>query len=112
MRDVVIYDGTCGLCRREVQRIRRWDRNGRFDLLDLHAPDLLNRFPQLSGQDLNAGMRLMMADGRAFVGADAIAEILRQLPGKSWLAWLYRIPIIGRPARVLYAWVARHRKRL
>lgn len=78
----------------------------------MHDADLLKRFPQLAGQDLNSGMRLILADGRIFAGADAVREVLRRLPGGAWIAALYRIPGFGRLARGAYSWIARHRRSL
>lgn len=112
MRDVVIFDGQCRICRRETDRIRRWDRAGHFELLDMHDASVLLRFPQLAGQDLNSGMRLIQPDGHVWVGADAIREIARRLPGGVWFSALYRLPGFGWLVRRIYDWIARHRRQL
>src|SRR5260370_8282699 len=44
----VLYDGACGLCRASVARVRRIDRGGRIELLDLHEPAAPARFPQVN----------------------------------------------------------------
>lgn len=111
-RNVVIFDGQCQFCRRETDRIRRWDKAGHFEFLDMHDAGVLRRFPRLAGQDLNSGMRLILADGRIWAGADAVREVLQRLPGGAWVSALYWIPGVGRLARGIYSWVARHRRSL
>ena len=32
-RPVLLYDGSCGFCRRWVRRLRRWDRRGVLQLI-------------------------------------------------------------------------------
>ena len=54
----VLYDGACGLCRASVARVRRIDRGGRIELLDLYEPSVAARFPQVNREE---AMRLMQA---------------------------------------------------
>lgn len=111
-RNVVVYDGDCEFCRRQADRIRRKDRAGRFELLPKQHPDLSHRFPQLAGADLRQGMRLVTPTGRVYVGADAVHQIARQLPGWRLLAWLYHVPGLRQLLRAGYASVAAHRQSL
>lgn len=111
-RPAVVYDGACGFCRRQVERIRRQDRHDQFEYLPRDAPELPRRFPQLEGMDFNKGMRLVDADGRVFVGADAAHAIARRLPFWRRIAWLYRVPGIHAAARGIYGWIAANRRRL
>ena len=111
-RPVVIFDGTCGFCRKQVGRIRRWDRAEEFTFISSHEPDLLERYPQLAGEDLDAGMRLIEPGGRLFAGADAVHAIARRLPRFRWLTWLYHVPGVKQIARLVYGWIARRRHKL
>jgi len=109
---VVVYDGNCPFCRQQVARIRHRDLWERFEYAAKQSPGLDERFPTLARGEFSTGMRLVMPDGRIRVGADAIYEIIRQLPNWRWVAWLYRVPGIHALARLLYAWVAANRTRL
>ena len=111
-RPLVVYDGECPFCQRQVELLRRWDRDGRFVPTPKQTPGLIERFPRLAESDFNTGMRLIETDGTIWVGADAVYHIARRLPGWRRVAWLYRAPGIHRLARVLYAWIAANRYRL
>ena len=111
-QSVVVYDGECAFCRRQISRIRRKDTHGKFALVPRQTPGIEDRFPQLAQSDFNTGMRLIAPDGRIFVGADAVYHIARDLPFWRRVAWLYRVPGIQKLARLAYAWVAARRYRL
>jgi predicted DCC family thiol-disulfide oxidoreductase YuxK len=107
----VLFDGACGICRASVARLRRMDRGGRVELLDLHDPSAATRFPQV---DREEAMRLMQAvdrQGRVFSGVDAWSRIGLTLPGWNLVAWLLLVPGIHFIAGQIYAWVARNRYR-
>lgn len=107
----VLYDGSCGLCKASVARVRRIDPHGRVELLDLHDASVPTRFPQVN---FDEAMRLMQAvngAGRVYSGVDAWARIGRTLPGWKLLAWLLLLPGIHFVAQRFYAWIARNRYR-
>lgn len=110
-RPVLLYDGSCAFCRAWVDRIRRWDRRNRIDLLPaserFSAPDL----PQLSNEAVNAAMHLVLPDGRVVSGGGAVPELLRLLPGGGIPRLLFFIPGVPWLAGLGYDWVARRRHR-
>ena len=109
---MVVYDGQCPFCLRQIQRIQTRDRPQRFEYVPRQTEGLDRRFPALAEADFNTGMRLVHPNGSVSVGADAVYEIARRLPGwRNW-AWLYRLPGLKFVLRALYAWVARNRYRL
>ncbi|MGH7836437.1 MAG: thiol-disulfide oxidoreductase DCC family protein [Candidatus Binataceae bacterium] len=110
-RLTVLYDGACNLCLASVARVRRMDRPGRIELLDLRDTSVSTRFPQVN---LEEAMRLMQAvdpAGRVYSGADAWARIGLALPGWNLLAWLLLVPGIHFVAKHFYGWIARNRYR-
>lgn len=107
----VLYDGSCSLCRASVARLRRFDSRGRIELLDLHDPSALTRFPQI---DREAAMRWMQAvdtRGRVWSGAEAWAHIGLLLPGWQLLARVLLLPGVHWIAARACAWIARNRYR-
>ena len=50
--DVVIYDGHCSVCSAAMLRLQRADRCGRLAYLSLHDPEVAQRIPYLSHEDL------------------------------------------------------------
>lgn len=111
-RPTLIYDGDCGLCRAAVERLRRWDREQVIRFVPFQDEAQVAPFgielPALAG-----AMHLVIPPpppgGRIYAGADAAPELLRLLPGKRWLAPLFRVPGVLPLARRLYAWIAARR---
>ena len=108
-RATLIYDGECGLCSDAVRLLRRWDRAGSLDFVPFQDAAAVARFG-IAPPALAAAMHLILPDGRVFAGADATPELARLLPGKAWLAPLYRVPGVRLGARRVYAWIAARRK--
>jgi len=111
-RSVVVYDGDCPYCRRQMAWVQARDREAQFEFIASRTPGLLQRFPVLTGQDFNTGLRFLGRGGSVSVAADAVYQIVRRLPGWRWLAWLYRVPILHFLARKTYGWIAAHRQSL
>jgi len=110
-RPTLIYDGECGFCQRSVALLRRWDRERRIALVPFQDEARVAAF-HVPLPALAAAMHLVLPppDGRVFAGADAVPQLLRLLPGKRWLAWLFHVPGVQPVARRLYAWIARRRR--
>src|SRR5713226_1269804 len=89
-RPTLIYDGECGLCRALVARLAAWDREHRIALVPFQDEATVARFG-IGLPALAAAMHLVLPDGRVVAGADAVPELLRLLPGKRWLTWLFEV---------------------
>ena len=109
---VVVYDGECPFCLKQVEKMKRRDTAGAFEFVPRQADGLELRFPRLEEGNFDSGMRLVHTDGTISVGADAVYHIARRLDRWKYLAWLYRVPILKSLCRAVYAWVAANRYRL
>src|SRR6266540_125221 len=105
----LIYDGECGICQQAVALLRRWDREHVLHYIPFQDAVAVARF-RIALPALAAAMHLILPDGRVYPGADAVPELLRLLPGKRWLAPLFRIPGVPPIARRVYAWIAVRRR--
>jgi len=105
----LIFDGECGFCRRSVEIVRSWDREHRLHYVPFQDEAAVARFG-VPFPALAAAMHLILPDGRVYAGADAAPEIVKLLPGKSWLALPFAIPGVRPIARRVYAWIARRRR--
>lgn len=110
--DVVIYDGKCGFCRSQVQRIARWDRGGRLAFLSLHDPVVAQRYGDLPPERLMQEMAIVDQAGRRHWGAEAFRYLTRRLPRLWPLAPLMHVPLSLPLWRFLYRQVAKRRYRL
>lgn len=107
--DVVLYDGRCVFCRRQVERLRWWDRHGRLAYLSLHDPAVAERYPDISRERLLEEMCLVDPQGRRYWGAEAVRRLTVRLRRLWWLAPLTHFPGFLLVARPLYGWVSRNR---
>jgi predicted DCC family thiol-disulfide oxidoreductase YuxK len=105
----LIYDGECGICQQAVTLLRRWDREHVLRFVPFQDGAAVARFG-IELPALAAAMHLIRTDGRVFAGADAVPELLRLLPGKRWLAPVFRVPGVLPLARRIYAWIAIRRR--
>jgi predicted DCC family thiol-disulfide oxidoreductase YuxK len=108
-RPTLIYDGECGFCRASVDRVLRWDREHRLDVVPFQDQARVAGFG-IPLPALAAAMHLVIPGGGVFAGADAVPELLQLLPGKRWLAPLFRVPGALPLARRVYRRIAERRR--
>ena len=77
--DTVIYDGKCGFCQHQMGKLDRWDKDGQLAYVSLHDPQVAERWPELSKDDLMREICLVSKAGQRFHCADAFKYIARQL---------------------------------
>jgi predicted DCC family thiol-disulfide oxidoreductase YuxK len=109
-RWTLLYDAECGLCRRMLARLLRWDREGRLRPVVLGSPEADRILADLPPTERAASWHLISPAGVRRSGGAAIAPVLRQLPG-GWApaAVFARFP---RMTDRGYRWVADHRSQL
>nr|WP_082708427.1 DUF393 domain-containing protein [Marinobacterium profundum] len=86
MKPVIFYDGSCGLCRREIAHYRRLDSQHRIEWVDIVAQP--QRLASV-GVDYLAAMALLHGldeNGRLVTGVATFMLIWQRLPGYRWLA--------------------------
>ena len=105
-RATLIYDGSCGFCRRWVERVRRWDRRGRLEMVPYQTAELESRFPGVSRADCVERIHLVDESGAVSRGAMAGREVLWRLPGGALWTLPFRIPGGLRVAERVYVWIA------
>ena len=108
----VFFDGACSLCTREINMLRRLDRNDRIIFTDIAAPDFdAEAQAGLSYSTLMATIHARLPDGTLITGV----EVFRQLYGRVGLKSLMpltRIPGIKQGLDVAYEKFAKNRLRL
>ncbi|MEM9351407.1 MAG: DUF393 domain-containing protein [Planctomycetota bacterium] len=107
--DVVVYDGDCGFCRAQVDRLLWWDCQGKLSYLSLHDPEVARRWPDLSRDRLMEGMCVVDTSGGRHWGPEAVRYLTSRLRRLWWATPLTYFPgsmLLMRPA---YRWIARNR---
>lgn len=109
-RDVVVYDGECNACGVGVKRLYQMDfGRGRLAFLPLQDPRVLERYPNLSYDDLMAQMYVIAPTGEQYGGADAIRYLSRRMPLLWIAAPLLHLPGTAGLWRRMYRLIAKNR---
>lgn len=110
--DVVLYDGQCNFCRRQIAHLRRFDGKDRLRFISLHDPSVAIDYPDLSYEMLMEQMWVVSRDGKRYGGADALRYLSRRLPLLWPIAPVLHIPFTMPIWRWLYRQVAKQRYRI
>jgi predicted DCC family thiol-disulfide oxidoreductase YuxK len=106
----VLYDAECGLCNLLLAGLLWSDRAGRLDPIALQRPEIDDLLADMSPPERLASWHLIAPTGARYSGGDALAPLLRLLPGGRLPgAALGRMPALTERA---YRWVADHRSQL
>ena len=85
---VILYDRSCGFCRRSVERVLRWDRGRRLRPVALQDPEADELLGGMDEERKMASWHLVEEDGTVHSAGAAFPPLLRLLPGGRPLAWL------------------------
>lgn len=110
----MVYDGTCRVCSRLAEALRKWDQNGAgvLEVVPSQAPGVTARFPWIPPRAYAEALQLIAANGHTWQGAAAIEQLLDVLPKGKLISWLFTIPFARAIADKVYRWFARNRYRL
>ena len=109
-RHLLLWDGTCGLCRRATEWVRRRDRSGRFDIVPYQDASTPPMTPELRAACRRA-MHVVTADGRTLRAGRASLFILQET-GNRRLAAVLGFPPLVWLVELAYRFVARNRSQL
>lgn len=107
---VVMYDDDCGFCKRLLSKFLAWDRGRRLRPVALQSEEADALLAGMPESQRMASWHLVDPDGTVRSGGEALAPLLRLLPGGSAPSWaVERIP---GPTDRAYRWVAANRSAL
>ncbi len=109
---VVIWDGDCSFCRKQVEKLQAFDGKNRLSYISLHDPRVATRFPDITYEQMMEQLWIVCPDNRRFGGADALRYLSRKLPRLWWSAPLFHFPGTMPLWRWLYRQVAQRRYRI
>jgi predicted DCC family thiol-disulfide oxidoreductase YuxK len=78
-RSIILYDASCGFCHQWILRLKKHDRSNSFLYIPLQeAAELLVKYGLRPGYDESV---VLIEDGRARIGSEAMIGILHRIPG-------------------------------
>lgn len=104
----LLYDGQCPFCRREIEWLKRHDRNGRLATEDIADPAFRAEMYGLAQDAVMGVLHGIMPDGRIVRRVDALREAYRTV-GLGWIVAPLSWPVIGWIADRAYGVFARNR---
>ena len=105
----MIYDGTCGFCKRSMAWFLAFDGLRQVSIRDFRT----NPSPVVTDEQLLKALYLVLPDGRALPGFEAYRYVVLRVPGLWWQVPLFYIPVLSRLfGHRIYNWIARNRSRL
>lgn len=108
-KDILYYDGACGMCRRTTRILGTLDWLSRLEFRDMtKVPD--EELP-VSMEQAMLGIPMRTRNGRSMVGFPAVRRALLQTPLGCVPALLLYIPGLSHLARAQYDRIARNRAR-
>jgi predicted DCC family thiol-disulfide oxidoreductase YuxK len=108
----LLYDGSCGLCRRFARVVPHLHPRLPLKLVDAADPRQLAAYPQVSTHQAMRSVHLILADGSFFRGYDAIVVLTALLPGFRFLVPLMNTRVARWLGWAFYEWVTRHRHQI
>ena len=100
-KPILLFDGECGVCRRIAGWVQKSERGKSGDTSIIERPigedpeALRSLNPDLDIWDAYATIHLLMPDGTMKLGGEAVAEVLRHLPGTQWFTWTFAFSVFG-----------------
>ena len=104
----IFYDGDCPLCRREIDMVKRKDRQNRVEFTDIAAPTFDPDSVGKSFDELMAEIHGRRANGDWVVGVEAFRDLYTAI-GWGRLVSVTRVPGISHLLDIGYRWFAKRR---
>jgi len=102
------YDGSCSICRAQVDRLRGWDKTARLAFIDIAAPDFSPQSLGVGMAALNAEIHGVDAAGKLLVGLDVLIAAYTAV-GRGWRVAPLRVRALRPVYAALYRSLARNR---
>ncbi len=97
----VFYDGSCPLCKREIQLYSKLDKEKEIEWFDVSKPE--SSIPvDVPRDQLLSRIHLLDSEGSLQVGAAAFFYIWKKIPGWRWLGNLKKNKFVFIMAEVFY----------
>jgi predicted DCC family thiol-disulfide oxidoreductase YuxK len=111
-RPVVLYDGHCRFCKRQMANLVHLARRDAIEPLSFQDEGVLERFEGLTYDACMQAMHLVTPEGRVYRGMEAAVRAVVTRPILGAFAWVYYLPGIKQLLDAIYRWIARRRYRI
>ena len=101
LRPILLFNDECGVCRSIADWVKNQAQANSVIASIIVRPigqdpeKLRSLNPDLDIWGAYETIHLLMPDGSMKLGGEAVAEVLRSLPGTRWFAWTFAISVFG-----------------
>jgi predicted DCC family thiol-disulfide oxidoreductase YuxK len=99
---VLLYDGACHLCSREIQLYKKHNVDKVIGFGDISAKGFDAQAWGVDAQAVHKHMHVRLADGSYRTGLDAFIAVWQVLPGYGWMARVAQTPGVSQALRLGY----------
>lgn len=107
----VFFDGDCPLCQKEINWLRKRDREQKIEFIDIANPDFCEQTCGKTFDQLMSEIHGRQPDGQWVVGVDVFRR-LYLAAGFRRSVWVSKLPLIRHGLHFSYKVFARYRTRL
>ena len=108
MQLTIFYDSHCPLCMIEMKHLKKYDNNDRINLIDLHANNLQQLYPNIDKEKAMKKLHAQLDSGEKLYGLDVTCKAWALVDKFSWLRIL-RLLLIKSIADLMYKFFTRYR---
>ncbi|HMQ10327.1 MAG TPA: DUF393 domain-containing protein [Oligoflexia bacterium] len=111
-KPVVLFDGSCNLCRGNLKWLHRIDFFKVFDDVPYQDKVVPTLFPDIAQEQFEESLHVIFPNGKIYTGFDAFRAVFFKSPWMFFLALLLSIPPLPWLGRKLYPYVAKNRYKI
>jgi len=108
MKPLLIYDGKCTVCSRQVQNLEGLIGD-RFEKESFRTDKFFERHPEISKEACELAIQLLLPTGRIYSGAEAVARVVALRKIFLPAMWLYYVPGLRSLWDAFYRFIAKNR---
>ena len=105
---IIFYDGNCPLCAKEMQSLKRADKENKITLEDINKEDFEHRFSNIKRVDAMGYLHGQLDNGKMIYGLDVTFTAWQTVGKHAWLK-IFQLPIIRSLADAGYWLFAKYR---
>ncbi len=106
----LFFDGTCPLCVKEMDALKRRDPLNQLKLVDIYSDEMV-AYPEINVAQANTILHGIDGQGNTLLGLDAVHQAWK-IAGKGWLYAPLRWKFIKPLSDKAYLWFAQNRYRV
>ena len=113
MRDLLIFDGDCGICTSSSELVQRLSADSALEVKPFQILNLSELHPDLNEDRTSKSLYLLTKEGKLYSRSKGVFETMKRMKGfYKPLGFILSNPIIVFITNPIYDWVAKNRTKI